>query len=600
MKATPVVFDGCFGWLHPADGLRGVVLCGPYGYEELCAHRAWKTFAERLAAAGLPTLRFDFPGSGDSAGDDSEPDRVRAWLDGIKAAVRRLREDTGVTELVLVGFRMGGLLATAAALELAEEGQGVDRLVLLSPITSGRKAVRELQTLSTMVLRPTCNPEPPERASWLNVIGMPLTPETALALGGLDPCDRPAVPAPRILIADRPEARAAVRLAARWRTLGAMAEPMGLGGMIELTQQPQRARAAAVFEPVLAWIAAAPVAAGATPPPDRPAGLMTATAVERPVFFGTAPELFGIYCTPVLAGPAGGRPAILFLNSGATHHVGSGRATVVQARRLAARGHASLRIDAAGIGDSPDRPGAPDNLLYNREVVADVRAALDWLERQGHERIVVIGLCAGGTPALHAGMGDDRVVGQIALNPGRFELGGGTAVTELMRTVAHRSAREYLREALKPARLRASFRNRARLMGLTGRLAARFLRRALIRTGLTRHALRMFRRLSAEGRRVLVVYGSDDMTLAEFYLHLGEGGRALDGLPGIEVVYLDHSDHSVTVWEARDRLDRLIDRHLAAIDCPAQAGTNSACLGGWELGLPPGLPPGLPSGERVG
>ncbi|BAI76495.1 hydrolase of the alpha/beta superfamily (plasmid) [Azospirillum sp. B510] len=592
MKPMPVVFEGCFGWLHPAPGLRGVVLCGPYGHEELCVHRAWKGFAERLAAAGLPTLRFDYPGSGDSAGDDGEPDRLRAWLDGIKAAVRRLREDTGVTELVLVGQRQGALLATAAARELAAEGLGVDMLVLLSPITSGRKALRELQALSSMVQRPVCNPEPPERASWLNVVGIPVTPETALSLGGLDPCDGPAPPAPRILIVDRPAAKAPVTLAARWRAMGAEAEAMGVSGVLELTQQPQGAQAASVLDPVLNWIAAGEVAGGAMPPPERPAGLMMPTAVERPVFFGGAPELFGIHCMPVLADPAGKRPAILFLNSGATHHVGSGRATVVQARRLAARGYCSLRIDAAGIGDSPERPGLPDNLLYNREVVRDVRAALNWLESQGHQRVVVIGLCAGGTPALYAGLGDGRVVGQIVLNPGRFELGGGITVSELMRTVAFRSTRDYLREALKPSRLRASLRKPARMTGLAKRLTGRLVRKLLIRTGLTRHALRLFRRLSAEGRRVLVIYSSDDITLAEFYLHLGEGGRVLEGLPGIEVAYLDRSDHSLTVWEARDRLDRMIDRHLAGVDSVAQTDPAGSELTGWPLGLS--------SGERVG
>ena len=69
----PVVFDGCFGWLHPAAGNRGVVLCAPHGYEELCVHRQWASLAERLAAAGLPTLRFDYRGTGNSVGDDEEP-----------------------------------------------------------------------------------------------------------------------------------------------------------------------------------------------------------------------------------------------------------------------------------------------------------------------------------------------------------------------------------------------------------------------------------------------------------------------------------------------------------------------------------------------
>ena len=35
----PVVFEGCAGWLHPATGNRGVIICAAQGYEELCTHR---------------------------------------------------------------------------------------------------------------------------------------------------------------------------------------------------------------------------------------------------------------------------------------------------------------------------------------------------------------------------------------------------------------------------------------------------------------------------------------------------------------------------------------------------------------------------------
>ena len=31
----PVVFEGCAGWLHPAAGKRGVIICAAQGYEEL-------------------------------------------------------------------------------------------------------------------------------------------------------------------------------------------------------------------------------------------------------------------------------------------------------------------------------------------------------------------------------------------------------------------------------------------------------------------------------------------------------------------------------------------------------------------------------------
>ena len=102
----PVVFDGCFGWLHPAPGSHGVVLCNPFGYDALCTHRGWRKLAECLAASGMPALRFDYPGTGDSLGNEDDPHRIEAWIDSIGAAVRYLREGTGVTSVSLVGLRL--------------------------------------------------------------------------------------------------------------------------------------------------------------------------------------------------------------------------------------------------------------------------------------------------------------------------------------------------------------------------------------------------------------------------------------------------------------------------------------------------------------
>ena len=45
------------------------MLCYPWGSEYIYAHRSLRLLAQRRAAAGIHTLRFDYFGTGDSDGD---------------------------------------------------------------------------------------------------------------------------------------------------------------------------------------------------------------------------------------------------------------------------------------------------------------------------------------------------------------------------------------------------------------------------------------------------------------------------------------------------------------------------------------------------
>jgi pimeloyl-ACP methyl ester carboxylesterase len=143
---NPITFDGCFGWYHPGSADLGVVLCAPHGHEELCAHRHWRAVAHNIAARGLPVLRFDYPGTGDSADDDDTPGRVRAWIQSIHDAAVALRAASGVERIALVGLRIGAPLALAAAEEMSD----VAAIALLAPMTSGESCVRELRVLAMM------------------------------------------------------------------------------------------------------------------------------------------------------------------------------------------------------------------------------------------------------------------------------------------------------------------------------------------------------------------------------------------------------------------------------------------------------------------
>jgi pimeloyl-ACP methyl ester carboxylesterase len=147
---VPVAFDDCVGWLHAVPGGRGVVLCSAFGYEELCSRRTMHDLACSIAGAGLPVLRFDYHGTADSAGNGEDPDRVTTWIANIGAAIDLLRRETGVTEVALVGLRLGALLAACAAASRRD----VSGPALLAAPNSGKTYVRELQALAHLLVAP--------------------------------------------------------------------------------------------------------------------------------------------------------------------------------------------------------------------------------------------------------------------------------------------------------------------------------------------------------------------------------------------------------------------------------------------------------------
>src|SRR5437773_7240320 len=122
-SAEPLYFESAahplFAWLHrpavqAAPGL-GLVICKPFGYEAVCAHRAMRAFAEAAAELGVPALRFDYRGTGDSADIDPAADQIDVWLQDVTAAVSELRRQTGVERVCLLGVRLGALLVILAA-----------------------------------------------------------------------------------------------------------------------------------------------------------------------------------------------------------------------------------------------------------------------------------------------------------------------------------------------------------------------------------------------------------------------------------------------------------------------------------------------------
>lgn len=107
---------GLFGMYHaPAlHARRAVLMCPPLGQDLIRCHRLYRQLAQALASQGLAVLRFDYHGTGDSAGSSAEVDWDRCVADAITASAE-LRSRSGVDRVVAFGARLGGSVALEAA-----------------------------------------------------------------------------------------------------------------------------------------------------------------------------------------------------------------------------------------------------------------------------------------------------------------------------------------------------------------------------------------------------------------------------------------------------------------------------------------------------
>jgi alpha-beta hydrolase superfamily lysophospholipase len=134
-----------FGLYHPAAAApisrRAVVLCPPFGQDMIRCHRLYRQLAQALAGAGLPVLRFDYYGSGDSAGASGEFDWDRCIGDTV-AAADELRARSGCAEVIAFGARLGANIASVSATRARFAG-----LVLWDPVFDGASYVARLDAM---------------------------------------------------------------------------------------------------------------------------------------------------------------------------------------------------------------------------------------------------------------------------------------------------------------------------------------------------------------------------------------------------------------------------------------------------------------------
>jgi alpha-beta hydrolase superfamily lysophospholipase len=470
--AQPLYFksgdNDLFGWLHqpnqPFEPRLGVVICGPFGYESICAHRGVREFAEGIVAAGIPTLRFDYLGTGDSADSNDSDDHVKLWTRDVIAAIHELRSRTGVERICLLGIRLGALLATLAATEC----NTVEALILIGPVVSGKRYVRELRTaqLAGIALAGTApadgSPEAGRNNSGaLEAGGFSLSAATLQSLVAADLLTATPPPVSSMLILDNDKLPSAHRWAEALTHSAVELEYRSLPGLIEMAMTaPQFAVVPhAMIETSRHWLATlvAPLKSGmtaessqaSTSPLESSVTTLAPSIAERPVFISAGTTLFGIVTEP--RADEKRRRGVILLNPGADSHIGASRMYVSLARRWARRGYFVLRLDLAGIGDSATRSGRTDDEVFPDEATNDIRSAIEFMRsRYGIVDMTLAGLCSGAYHALRAAVAGASVNRILMVNPQNYFWKKGMTLDQVQLVEVVHNPGLYRRSMLSP------------------------------------------------------------------------------------------------------------------------------------------------------
>ena len=573
-----------FGWLHPSPaGTVGLLICNPFGDEAIRTHRTIQHFAASASAAGIPAFRFDYDGTGDSAGHDSEADRLAQWLSSIHLAADTLRRLSGVTTLCLAGIRLGATLATLAARERPD----IAGVIAIAPVVSGKAYVRELRLLRR-AMDSKRNIAGNDADKTLESAGFLLSESTLAALSAVDLMALPNRPAPRVLILDRAEMPSGEKWAQKLRDLEARVEYSPVQGYAEMMLDSHESIVPdELLDAATQWLQelppnteidrpreAAPASHSAiiAPPalPDAMSGDCTLVAVEEhAVRFGDSNRLFGIVTVPENRMAAGKSDAVILLNAGAVHHIGPSRMYVTLARHLAQRGYVVLRMDMASIGDSPPYPGQPEIDVYSPYALKDLASAIEYLQNSWQVgAITSTGVCSGAYHSFKAAVARYPLGRVILINPLTFFWKAGMSLQYPEYRVAQ-DMRRYRKTMLNLTAWRKLLAGRVDLANLarvvTSGIRSRIMGplRALARTV----GRPMEDDLPTELRAVLAasidlqfVFSMGDPGLALLQSQGGATARSLQN----RVALIEDANHTFTDLPTRRRLLQVLVEKLAA------------------------------------
>ena len=576
---TPIYLESDFAWLHrpKLQNDTAIVICPGLGWDGVHAYHSLRLLADQLAGDGYCTLRLHYCGTGNSKDAQTDAagkvDLWSAWNGSVHQACDWLRTHTNARRIVLIGVRIGALLAC----ETAAQRNDVAALLLLAPVLRGKSYMRQIDMEARLETGTR-----PEEDGGLEFHELCFSPAVVRHIESLDVRDMEFQTVRTVGIFAQSESKVLNGCIDTWVERGLTVQLCSFAGLESLLlDQVHSDWPAPELDPLLQWFETAvkPVCVVAPPAPttDVHQSLCLSHSTEQPIMFGETGRLFGIlshpksHATTVTA--AKDVPLVLILNTGRDPHYGVARLGTQLARRLAEIGVATFRFDFTGLGDSRPPAHEADELspTFGRNRNGDVEAALNAMEALGYQHFSVQGLCAGAYHAYWAACADARITRILLINMPLFAWTSGDTVPEAVWRTA--PAGQILQRVYSPntwKRILAGEGKVHAVLGIIWRRCCNAMKVSLdrvfgVRQPSPQHVDRA-RQLAARGVQSLYLYGPADPGLDALAVDFGPGGRELSALPGVDLRLVSGIDHVLSGRHMREIALREISGFLMADD----------------------------------
>jgi hypothetical protein len=285
--------------------------------------------------------------------------------------------------------------------------------------------------------------------------------------------------------------------------------------------------------------------------------------VERPFDVEIGPRrLAGVLAEPRDAARSQAPLTVVLLNAGASRRIGPNRMWVEAARRWAARGVPTVRVDLIHLGDADgdERHYTSNKEFYRPAVRAEIASVLDALEAAGlPDRFFVGGLCSGANQAFHAAFSDRRVRGVLLINLWAFFWSDQLALSRDRRNarkmLSSRSWAEIVRIAMGRGRI-------GRIAGMRAALAAAWPDFGRLYTDRVGDALDT---LHSHAVETTLLFCHNEPLYDDYFA--GDWSKQLDRWPNVTLGRIPIEDHMFRpIWAQRyvhEQLDQAIQRAVA-------------------------------------